>query len=258
MRWNDFEGNLKDSFGNLRLDKDFSDVTLVSEDGDQLEAHKVVLSISSPFFANLLKKNRHQHPLIYMRGVKSGLLAAVVDFLYLGEANILQENLESFIDLANDLQIKSLNGDLVFPVVENEVQHMEKLKSTKEGDALKKLMKDDNLNLNHKNIIIKTENLPAGRKTENLPVDQDKLLFSEELQDLEEKVRSLMELTENMVSNGKQRAHKCKVCGKEGLGSNIKTHIENYHLEDLSVPCGICEKTFKNRAALKVHIKSHA
>ena len=88
LTWNDFERNIKDSFGRLRHDKEFSDVTLVSEEGHQLESHKVVLSISSPFFANLLKKNRHQHQLIFLRGVKAETLAAVVDFLYLGEANV--------------------------------------------------------------------------------------------------------------------------------------------------------------------------
>ena len=68
MRWNDFEGNLNDSFGNLRLDKDFSDVTLACKDGKQLEAHKVVLASSSPFFMELLQKNKHPHPLVYMMG----------------------------------------------------------------------------------------------------------------------------------------------------------------------------------------------
>ena len=40
-------------------------------DGHQIEAHKVILAASSPFFQAILKKNKHTHPLIYLRGMKS-------------------------------------------------------------------------------------------------------------------------------------------------------------------------------------------
>jgi len=33
-------------------------------------AHKVILASSSPFFLNLLRRNKHPHPLIYMGGLK--------------------------------------------------------------------------------------------------------------------------------------------------------------------------------------------
>jgi len=46
--------------------------------------------------------------LIYFRGVKSEDLAAVVDFLYCGEANVSQENLDSFLALAEEFQLKGL------------------------------------------------------------------------------------------------------------------------------------------------------
>ena len=96
LQWNDFQDNIKSVFGNLRGDNDFADVTLACEDGQQVEAHKVILAASSPFFQKLLGRNKHPHPLIYMRGVKSDDLLAILDFLYQGEANVFQENLDSF------------------------------------------------------------------------------------------------------------------------------------------------------------------
>ena len=110
LQWNDFQENLNSAFRELRSDTDLSDVTLVSEDGGQVEAHKVVLASSSPFFANLLKRNKHPHPLIFMRGVKEEVLLAIVDFLYNGEANVFQENLDSFLAVAEDLRLKGLTG----------------------------------------------------------------------------------------------------------------------------------------------------
>ena len=110
LKWDDFQENLNIAFGSLREDNEFADVTLASEDGQQMDAHKVILAASSPFFQNLLKMNKHPHPLIYMRGVKSENLLAVVDFLYRGEANVYQENLDSFLAIAEELQLKGLMG----------------------------------------------------------------------------------------------------------------------------------------------------
>ena len=75
-----------------------------------MEAHKVVLAASSPFFHNMLKRNKHAHPLIYMRGLKFEDLLAIVDFLYYGAANIHQENLDVFLNIAEDLDLKRLNS----------------------------------------------------------------------------------------------------------------------------------------------------
>ena len=69
LQWNDFRENVSSAFGDLREDREFTDVTLACEDGQQVEAHKGVLIASSPFFLNILKRNKHSHPLIYMRGV---------------------------------------------------------------------------------------------------------------------------------------------------------------------------------------------
>ena len=49
LRWNDFENNISKAFGELRDDKDFFDVTLACDD-DQIQAHKVILSVRPPFF----------------------------------------------------------------------------------------------------------------------------------------------------------------------------------------------------------------
>ena len=111
LQWNDFKENITSAFTQLREDKDFTDVTLACEDGQQIEAHKMVLVSSSPFFRNLLSKNKHPSPLIYMRGVEFVHLSALVDFLYLGEANVFQEEIESFLAVATELKLKGFSGE---------------------------------------------------------------------------------------------------------------------------------------------------
>ena len=65
LRWNDFQQCIKSTFQDLRDEKDFMDVT-VSCDGEQVKAHKVILSACSDTFRNLLKKNPAQHPVIVL------------------------------------------------------------------------------------------------------------------------------------------------------------------------------------------------
>ena len=54
LQWNDFKQNVNSAFGKFRDDKEFTNVTLVCEDGQQTEAHKVILASSSPFFEKIL------------------------------------------------------------------------------------------------------------------------------------------------------------------------------------------------------------
>ena len=66
LQLNDFTGNANSAFQKLRDDNEFTDVTLACEDGQQLQAHKVILAASSPFFEKILQKNKHPYPLIYL------------------------------------------------------------------------------------------------------------------------------------------------------------------------------------------------
>ena len=107
LRWNDFENNISQAFRELREDKDFFDVTLACDD-DQIQAHKVILSACSPFFRTILRRNRHEHPLLYLKGVKYADLVSVLNFMYHGEVNVAQEELNSFLAVAEDLKVKGL------------------------------------------------------------------------------------------------------------------------------------------------------
>jgi len=107
LRWNDFESNISVAFRELREDKDFFDVTLACDD-QQIQAHKVILSACSPFFRTILKRNPHAHPLLYLRSVKFSDLQSVLSFMYHGEVNVAQEDLNSFLAVAEELKVKGL------------------------------------------------------------------------------------------------------------------------------------------------------
>ena len=88
LKWNDFQTNVTKSFSKLRKEEDFYDVTLVSDDQKQISAHKLVLSSCSEYFKNILKHNKHQHPLLCLEGIDSQELNNVLDYIYYGEVQV--------------------------------------------------------------------------------------------------------------------------------------------------------------------------
>ena len=62
----------------------------------QIGAHRVILAASSPFFKKVLKKVSHNHPLIYLKGVKFASLEAVLSFVYCGEVSLAEADLEDW------------------------------------------------------------------------------------------------------------------------------------------------------------------
>ena len=114
LKWNDFQKSISTSFHSLQEDTTFPDVTtftddtLPCEDGNLIEAHKLILTACSPFFHSMLAKNNYSNPLIYMRGLKAKDMMPVVDFIYHGEVNIFQEDLDNFLALADCVKLKGL------------------------------------------------------------------------------------------------------------------------------------------------------
>ena len=249
LQWNDFKENISSAFGDLRQDKELTDVTLVSEDGQQVEAHKVVLVASSPFFLNILKKNKHPHPLIYIRGVRPENLMTMVDFFYHGEAKVYQENLDSFLVLAEELQLNGLKGNQT----EKERGAISQQKSpnyrsvTDQFAAEKDVFNDDGLEQVSEQISEKAHTL------------KDEAAVNTDLESLDEQVKSMMTVSENADPYRKRngRARICTVCGKEGSTVNIMQHIKANHIAGISIPCDRCGLVSRSRNALQVHEYNH-
>ena len=217
-------------------------MTLSCEDDKQVEAHKFILAASSPFFKDILKRNRHPHPLIYMRGLKSEDLVAIIDFLYFGEANVFQENLDSFLALAEELRLKGLTG------------------SGDSGEA-KEPTKD--FKENFENAPIKREiakqNPAPSRAQYQTPTSTNTAIatvnssIDASNQDLDNQITSMLTKTGIKHSNGHEFLFSCNICGKEAKSSNMRDHIEANHITGFSHACNICGNVSRTRNALGVH-----
>ena len=96
------------------------DVTLISDDKQMLKAHKFVLSAGSLFFREMFKfAHNNSSPLLYIRGASESTLRNILHYLYHGEVNIDQVQLEDFVKVSNDLEIIGMGPLSSEPTKEN-------------------------------------------------------------------------------------------------------------------------------------------
>ena len=112
LHWNDYQRHLATAFEDLLTSREFVDVTLGCE-GKKLSAHKMLLSSCSPFFRELLHGNTCQHPIIVLSDIKYKDLESIIQFVYNGKVNILQDELNSFLRAAEILKIQGLTENNV-------------------------------------------------------------------------------------------------------------------------------------------------
>ena len=228
LKWNDFQSNVSRTFSQLRSEEEFFDVSLVSDDQKMMSAHKLVLSASSPYFKHILTVNKHSHPLLCLDGVSSAELQCVLDYIYQGEVQIYQEQLDRFLVVAQRLQLEGLTSQ--------DDDQERKVNETIEDTA-----NDDVTEISRKNSKpLKTEKDLRRLSTSTLVVNNSNI---EEIN---------QQLSEYII-RGEDGGYSCGYCGKVGthLG-HLKNHVET-HMEGLSFPCQSCDKTFRSRNSLNFH-----
>ena len=177
---------------------------------------------------------------------------SILDFLYFGEANVFQEDLDSFLALAEEIQLKGLTNQSSKDLIqEQEEAHQQYAEPIQEDRDLPKKLATPYPDLKRK------RNVPITAPTAVAIQNQSSI----DLQALDEKVKSMMEKGQKMIPAGKQtngtpkqaKSCICKVCGMEGLFKSIRDHIERNHLDGICIPCELCEKTFSTRHDLCCH-----
>ncbi|XP_055523474.1 broad-complex core protein isoforms 1/2/3/4/5 isoform X2 [Wyeomyia smithii] len=107
--WNNFADNIASGFQNLYDRGDLVDVTIAC-DRKLLKAHKIVLAICSPYFQEMFMSNPCKHPIIVLKDVSVNVMQELLQFMYQGEVNVKHTELQSFMKIAETLQIKGLTA----------------------------------------------------------------------------------------------------------------------------------------------------
>ena len=111
LKSSDFLPHVFKSFNNIQADNLYTDVTLVSDDNIQFQAHKLILSAGSEYFRNILSDKAHPHPMLCLDGVSSEDLERVIKYLYVGEVSVPQTSLQKFLQISNKFECYGLNDN---------------------------------------------------------------------------------------------------------------------------------------------------
>ncbi|XP_062544953.1 sex determination protein fruitless isoform X2 [Armigeres subalbatus] len=108
LRWNNYQSNMTSVFHELLETQSFVDVTLACE-YNSLKAHKVVLSACSAYFQKILLDNPCKHPTIILPAdICFSDLQFIIEFVYRGEIDVSEAELQSLLRTAEQLKIKGL------------------------------------------------------------------------------------------------------------------------------------------------------
>ena len=288
IKWNDFNSSIPTSYPSLREQRDFLDITLISDDELKFDAHKVVLSASSTFFRNMLRgTSRNVNTLLFLNGVKSSDLQLVLDFVYNGEVKLQQESIPSFLETTSKLRILGLSE----PTQEAELAPARSMETSELTD-FHAYLTSDKIESNGQDLIensngelelmfgeisnedeIKLQNIIPGPDGDT---DSSRIKEEDVKQELSKsqpnqfpppviiydfKGNTDIELLDAKIAEyavkleGKR--YKCGVCGRpnrdrSGIGHHIETHFAG-----LCFTCELCEKEFKSREAIRKHKQRH-
>ena len=235
LKWNDFNSNVSKSFSKLRNEEYLHDVTLVGDDHTQISAHKLVLSACSEYFKEVFKRNKHSNTLMCLEGLTKQDLENILDYMYIGEVKIYQEELDRFLSVAQRLKIEGL--------LESE---------DNEGGEYEG--HDESVNDNHHTLPDVNEDesgVSMQPKKDNPPYPRNTVsLNTTEMSEIDAKLMENLE----PLDGGHFR---CRICGKDSTGMTgtkytyhlknaMKNHVET-HIEGLSYPCQLCGKEFRSR-----------
>ena len=198
-----------------------------------------------------------------MRGLKTKDLVAIVDFIYHGEANIFQEDLDGFLALAEELQLKGLAGsqnetddDTELPT--NKHPYSNKSSAKSNNKSSKTLEYEDYKNVSElslpANHVYDTSNCHESNVNnyDLVSADAGKVVVNANMGDIKGQIYSMME----KVNDGENK-WKCSICGKASQNrQDVSRHVET-HIEGISYPCNQCGVVKRSSNALNVHMSKY-
>ena len=161
--------------------------------------------------------------------MKSKDLLAILDFLYCGETNVNQENLDSFLAIAEELELKGLMG-------KSNQREQEIPTKPSEVPVAKNVALKDETRMKKSTPMLSPRSSSRDSQVRTVVLANE---LSAYIQELDEQISTFMTKSSRKNKHG-QHFCVCNVCRKEGIHRQVKNHIEANHLEGISIPCNFC------------------
>ena len=238
VTWHSYSDHLKSMIKELMMNEDLSDVTLVTEDNQQIKAHINILSACSPVLKEILKKQKNS--IINLRDIQFSEMESIMQFIYLGEATFYGERMDEFLAVAKSLKIKALCNAVT--EINDELKDKPSPETTSE-----KMRKTSEQIVISKDIIkqapqIKKESVRLKRK---FACDQCGYQATQH-----------HNLTKHIQSIHEGVKYCCDHCDHQFTDKGyLKRHIQSKH-EGVRYACDQCDYQAKHQPNLKIHIQT--
>ena len=236
LTWHAYTDHLKTMMKELMMNEDYSDVTLVTEDKRQIKANINILSASSPFFKDFLKKESKSSTIMYLRGIQYSEMESIMQFIYLGEASLNEERMEEFLSVARLLEIKELcNAEIE--------TNYELKEEPKQNDPIT-LMEEQKIASHNLKIPAQKEQREVGENNKYVCKQCPKTYSSR-----------------GALHSHKKSAHEgvmypCDTCDYQATQKrDLTRHIQSKH-ECIEYACDQCDYQTGNKVELNMHVRS--
>ena len=207
-------------------------------------------------------------------------LGLLLDFIYIGEVNVMQEDIEAFLAAAMDLKIQGLTPsspqhqteDLGFSSDLNHSSEVQQYPTTPIQITPDRHAIPCQTPLASVSDLLSPYSSPgSGPKLEDRVEDKLGAVKEEpaDIPDENQEGETPWQPTEysdlkrfvTRLANDKDEGHvySCKLCHQKGSRSeNVQAHVESAHFPDtFKHVCNFCEKACGSKHALRYHIKEH-
>jgi len=229
----------------LMTSQTFTDVTLVCDDKIQFEAHRIILISCSKFFETILNSVTQMNdckPIIYLKGINHQELKSILEFMYIGEAKFSQERTSEFLQVATELELKSI-GQNTENYNQKELQIVDKSMDLNKEFVFNE-DKSNKLNESNEQVTLNTyecervnseETNPQILENRNEINCQNRTQINEQeeadiIQGNKSQNKVAIQISEKYLINEddiKYECHTCSQCFSDEM--NLKAHYEKYH-----------------------------
>jgi len=259
----------------LQQEQGLVDVTLACDGNQQIRAHKVILSAGSLFLREIFSNARHPEPFIYLGGVEIKPLQKIVEYIYSGETNVNEEELEMFLKTAKKMRVNGLEKTRLSnkaEYIENELDASISREDVQNSEETKLRNDYEFKSVDNKfEVLVASEDVRSGtidksygkNKAQGKVIAFEKVLVDDgyEIKPStnefieSKKVEELDNKFQELVVKVEDGSWDCTKCIKTRIQkSEVKRHAD-LHVKGIH-PCTLCNKIVRTRHALREHVKT--
>ena len=258
LHWHSYSDHLREALNEMMISSEFADVTLVTDDKQQIRAHRNILSACSPVFKSILQiDSKNANQVIYLKGIQHPEMESIMQFIYLGEARFYEERMSEFLTVSKNLEIKKLSSGIEL----NDQTTSDHVESNKNNVA------DEDMNIagvhpyalheDGGNVETQAQTEPStSNNAANTRVRSTKVVSGEakfQCKDCERMFNSYQALWHHTKSKHMGVKYACNQCDYEAtMKSSLKAHIICNH-EDVKYACNNCDYRANSKIGLINH-----